>query len=138
MKDTVFTLTDHAVGIGFLIVFGTLLIIIIMLLTFNWQVSSNLEEERKATWAVLKQNNDITNTATTLQRALDRAEGKLSVYESYLAGTQASTVNSLVRKYLEQEKAKPENVTLAKFYKWLSEQFPNSGIGGPYLQRAKP
>jgi len=62
-------------------------------------------------------------TIHTMQRALDRAEGRLSVYEEFIGDRREEIVHKLIVKYLRREKIKSTDATLAAFEKWV-------GIGG--------
>jgi len=55
----------------------------------------------------------------TLTRALDRAEGKLNVYEAYITDRSSDLVHKLIVKYLKKEKLKSDKVTLDVFERWV-------------------
>ncbi len=63
------------------------------------------------------------DTILTLTRALDRAEGKLAVYEAFLTDRQEDIVEKLISRYLKKERTNSGNVTLEAFQRWV-------GIGG--------
>ena len=60
---------------------------------------------------------------TTMQRALDRAEGKLAVYEEFLGNRREIIVRKMITQYLRKERMRSTDVTLSDFEKW-------AGIGG--------
>lgn len=62
-------------------------------------------------------------TIYTLRRALDRAEGKLYVYEAFISDKQETTVRKMITKYIRKENIKSTEVTLHDFERWV-------GIGG--------
>jgi len=59
----------------------------------------------------------------TMQRALDRTEGKLSVYEEFISDRREDIVQKLIVKYLRKSKNKSNAVTLQDFENWM-------GVGG--------
>lgn len=66
---------------------------------------------------------DRQETIHTLRRALDRAEGKLAVYEEFIGDRREQIVQKLIVRYLKKERVKSTDVTLDDFEKWV-------GIGG--------
>ena len=66
---------------------------------------------------------DRKDVIYTLQRALDRAEGRLSVYEEFLVDRREEIVQKLIVKYLRKEKTKSTDATLNDFEQWI-------GLGG--------
>jgi hypothetical protein len=59
----------------------------------------------------------------SLTRALDRAEGKLAVYEEFIGNRREEITQKLIVKYLKKERIKSTDVTLNDFEKWV-------GMGG--------
>jgi len=60
---------------------------------------------------------------STLQRALDRVEGKLYVYEEFITDRRKEVIHKAIVKYLTKENTKSTDVTLDDFERWV-------GIGG--------
>ena len=58
-----------------------------------------------------------------LQRELDRANGKLYVYEEFIVDRRQEIVHKLIVKYLRKEKIKSTDATLHDFEDWV-------GVGG--------
>jgi len=73
--------------------------------------------------AELKSSQGKQQTILVLQRALDRADGKLSVYEEFISDRREEIVEKLIVKFLRKERVKSDNVTLHDFERWV-------GIGG--------
>jgi hypothetical protein len=63
----------------------------------------------------------------SLTRALDRAEGKLLVYESYITDRREDSAKKLIVSYLRKTKSRSNQVTLADFEKWMDGGI---GVGG--------
>lgn len=59
----------------------------------------------------------------THQRSLNRAEGKLQVYEAYLVNRNIDIVRNLIKRYLKTNRKRSNAVTLDHFEMWL-------GLGG--------
>lgn len=71
-----------------------------------------------------------TNMINTVQRSMDRAEGRLGVYEDFLIGTQAGPVRRTIRKYLLSEKVRSDVATVIQFEQWL---YTKAGGGPPIM-----
>ena len=80
---------------------------------------------------VIEQNEQIFD----LRRSLDRAEGRLGVYEDFLVNNQTSSLKRIIEAYLRKKKSAPADVTLADFTNWMDTQRLSGawkiGIGGP-------
>jgi predicted DNA-binding protein YlxM (UPF0122 family) len=68
---------------------------------------------------------DRQQTISAMRRALDRAEGKLEVYEEFLNDRREEIVHKMIVKYLRREKVKSTDATLKDFEQWVG-----IGIGG--------
>jgi len=67
---------------------------------------------------------ECRDTNHTVQRELDKMDGKLEVYEAYLSDRRSDMVRKVIANYIRVEKIKPEDATLANFQQWVS------GVGG--------
>jgi len=64
-------------------------------------------------------NQRQAQTHTTLQRSLDRADGKLQVYEAYLVNRNIDIVRNLIARFVKDERKDPAKATLKQFEVWL-------------------
>jgi len=55
----------------------------------------------------------------TLQRALDRSDGKLQVYETYLVNRNIDIVKRLITRFLRVKKKRSTNATIRDFEEFL-------------------
>lgn len=79
-------------------------------------------------------NVELTQTISVLQRALDRTEGRLGVYEDFLVGTQTGSLRKMVSKYLQETNSTSETVSLSSFENWANSKYtPKTGMGGPNI-----
>lgn len=73
-------------------------------------------------------------TISVLQRALDRADGKLSVYETYLTNRNKDIVRNFIVKFLKKKSKSSSKATIRQFESWMgigSVSCPEHvGIGG--------
>jgi len=58
-------------------------------------------------------------TIVTMQRALDRTEGRLQVYEAYLVNRNVDIVKSLIARYLKRENKYSSAATIKQFEDWM-------------------
>ena len=80
---------------------------------------------------VIEQNEQIFD----LRRSLDRAEGRLGVYEDFLVNNQMISLKHTIDSYLRKKKSTPTDTNLADFIAWIDSQKISAtwkiGIGGP-------
>ncbi len=67
-----------------------------------------------------------TETITTLTRSLERADGKLSVYEAFLVNRNSDIVRGLIARFLRNEHKDSTKTTIRQFEGWMI----NRGMGG--------
>lgn len=83
-----------------------------VLMVFYLSASDRYTEQKEIT---LKQS----ETISALHLALERAEGKLTVYETYLVNRNVDIVRSLVAKFLRDEHKKSSSATIKQFESWI-------------------
>ena len=74
-----------------------------------------------------EQKEELRQTAHDQRRMLDRLEGRIQVFETFLIGTQVSAFDSMVKRYLRTKRVKSDKVTLSEFEDWLHVQ---NSLGG--------
>ena len=124
------SVTSKILGFGIISLLAMILAICTVLLVMLSSASSQLY---KAKETILEQ----TQTVNTLQRRLDNATGRLSVYEDFLIGTHSRSIRHLVRRYLLDTKVRSDETTLRDFEEWVytkgntTTSVPTAHIGGP-------
>jgi hypothetical protein len=79
---------------------------------------------------IIEQNETISD----LRRALDRTEGRLSVYEDFLIGDRITGIKKMIIRFLRSEKAKSDETTLEQFEEWIATRrnlYRTHDMGGP-------
>jgi len=87
-----------------------------------------------ATSLYIKKSQDVIQqekTISILQRALDRAEGRLSVYDAFLIKRNIDTIRSLIAKFQRDKHVNLEKVTVHQFEQFVQKTYPEYiGVGG--------
>ena len=94
--------------------------LVIFLYSVSTELTSSLDEQIELKNEIVSKQNVIAR----LQRALDRAEGRLGVYEDFLIGTQVTAFKRLVKRFLKQQQTKSSEVTLQAFEQWAVNRMP--------------
>ena len=117
VETSVYNVNSKVLSFGIIVVLVLIIAICGGLLLALFSMSSRYFDQRELT----AQNQE---TVYSLRRALDRAEGKLQVYEAFLVDRQEDIVQKLILRYLRKERVQSDGVTLRDFERWV-------GIGGP-------
>jgi len=76
-----------------------------------------------------------TETISTIQRALDRAEGRLYVYEAYLTNRNVDIMRQMIARFLKNTNKKSSKATIRDFEQFMGTGCSlcpdHEGIGGP-------
>ena len=83
-----------------------------VLMVFYINASNRYTEQKEIT---LQQ----AETISTMQRSLDRAEGRLGVYETYLVNRNVDIVRNLIAKFLKDERKSSAKATVRQFEGWM-------------------
>lgn len=81
--------------------------------------------------AEMQSNGECRQNVFDLRRALDRAEGRLDVYEGFLSDRRKDVMKKMINEYVAKTKINPADVTLDKFKEWMfGANGVMVGIGG--------
>ena len=123
--EEVKTVNNKVLAFGIISLLAMFLIITSVLLVFLFITTSKLYDAQDR---ILEQSELIND----LQKSLHIVTGRVSVYENFLIGTQASSIRRLVRKFLKEEKVKSTETNLEEFENWVYTKYNRSyeGMGG--------
>jgi hypothetical protein len=126
-KEEIRSVNEKVLTFGIMTVLVLLISMCAVLVFFLYSATSDLSRERERVIEEKHKIMELQASVYDLRRALDKAYGKLSVYEDYLVGTQVSAFKKLVRRFLQNEQVKSDQVTLEQFESWVGDRV---GIGG--------
>jgi len=127
-KEKVHNVNTHMFAVCAAMFMVVVCVICGFLVFMLYERSDQLLSERNK---VIEQNEQIFD----LRRSLDRAEGRLGVYEDFLVNNQTSSLKRIIEVYLRKKKTTPIDSNLADFTSWIDSQRVSGswkiGIGGP-------